>query len=403
MNNTNTKQKISDISQYISGVTFKETEATSLYQTGYLPILRSGNIRDGELNTNDDFVWVPSSKVSQDQYLQVGDIVMCMSSGSSRVVGKTAYVDKLFHGSIGAFCGIFRPRNEIQRKYLAYWFKSEEFLKWRDSQAKGINIQNLRPSQIMQIEITLPPLPKQKHIAGILGKADRLRQLRRFAREMSDTYLQSVFMEMFGDPAKNPMRWQQPFLVTLCNPTNGIKAGPFGSSIKKEIYTNRGIRVYGQEQVISGDFTLGDYFISDSLFDDFKAYIVKPGDVLISLVGTLGKVVVVPDKIKPGIINPRLIKISPTERQLDPFFLKYFLENRSTQLNLLRMSHGGTMDILNSALLKELKIIAPPFPLQEQFARIVYNFERLHTQQREAERQAEHLFQTLLHKAFGGE
>lgn len=52
---------------------------------------------------------------------------------------------------------------------------------------------------------------------------------------------------------------------------------------------------------------------------------------------------------------------------------------------------------------KDLPVSVPPLPLQEKFAQIVQTFERLRTQQREAERQAEHLFQTLLHRAFRGE
>jgi type I restriction enzyme S subunit len=51
----------------------------------------------------------------------------------------------------------------------------------------------------------------------------------------------------------------------------------------------------------------------------------------------------------------------------------------------------------------DIKIILPPLPLQEKFAKIAQKFDRLRTQQQEADRQAEHLFQTLLHRAFGGE
>jgi len=48
-------------------------------------------------------------------------------------------------------------------------------------------------------------------------------------------------------------------------------------------------------------------------------------------------------------------------------------------------------------------VLIPPLPLQQQFAHVVHRFERLRAQQREAERQAEHLFQALLEGAFRGE
>jgi len=66
-----------------------------------------------------------------------------------------------------------------------------------------------------KVYVPLPPLPEQKRIAAILAKADRLRRLRRYARELSDTYLQSVFLEMFGDPVTNPMGWEVLPLTSL--------------------------------------------------------------------------------------------------------------------------------------------------------------------------------------------
>ena len=56
--------------------------------------------------------------------------------------------------------------------------------------------------------IPLPPLPEQQRIAAILERADRLRRLRRYALELSEGYLQAVFVEMFGDPVRNPKGWK---------------------------------------------------------------------------------------------------------------------------------------------------------------------------------------------------
>jgi type I restriction enzyme S subunit len=50
-----------------------------------------------------------------------------------------------------------------------------------------------------------------------------------------------------------------------------------------------------------------------------------------------------------------------------------------------------------------LDVALPPFSLQQSFAQVVKRHERLRAQQQEAARQAEHLFQALLHKAFSGE
>ena len=67
--------------------------------------------------------------------------------------------------------------------------------------------------------IPLPPLPEQQRIAAILERADRLRRLRRYALELSEGYLQAVFVEMFGDPVRNPKGWKEGQLARLCAKT----------------------------------------------------------------------------------------------------------------------------------------------------------------------------------------
>ena len=143
-----------------------------------------------------------------------------------------------------------------------------------------------------------------------------------------------------------------------------IKAGPFGSAIKKQDYVPSGYKVYGQEQVISGDENIGSYFISESHFQKLKSCEVRRGDILISLVGTVGKTIIISENAAPGVINPRLIRISPDLERFNPKFVDYFLASASTQKQLKRLSQGGTMDVVNAGSLGELRI--PDLPLSEQ-------------------------------------
>jgi len=146
---------------------------------------------------------------------------------------------------------------------------------------------------------------------------------------------------------------------------HSLKAGPFGSALKKEFYVPSGYKIYGQEQVIRGDSSYGDYFISVEKFEQLSSCEVKPGDVLVSLVGTTGKVLVLPDDAEPGIINPRLLKISVTQNHVDPHFVKVFLESPITRTFFKGESHGGTMEILNLGILKQLPIPLPPIEEQK--------------------------------------
>ena len=138
---------------------------------------------------------------------------------------------------------------------------------------------------------------------------------------------------------------------------SAMKAGPFGSSLKKAFYTESGYKIYGQEQVISGDYKFGNYYVNNEKYQSLINCAVKPHDVLISLVGTVGKVLILPEDCEAGLINPRLVKFSLNDFYSEQFF-KYFFESGFIKSIYKLKNHGTTMDVLNLGIIKEL-----PFPL----------------------------------------
>jgi len=188
---------------------------------------------------------------------------------------------------------------------------------------------------------------------------------------------------------------------------HALKAGPFGSALKKEMYVESGFKIYGQEQVINGDSTFGDYFIDASKYRELESCAVKPGDLLISLVGTAGKVLVLPPTAMPGIINPRLLKLSLNLMFIAPAYAAYLLQSAWAKHYFKLQAHGGTMEILNLGIIKALPVPLPPLDEQN---RIVAEVDRRLSLQRVAEAQidaniqrAERLRHTVLSGAFSGE
>ena len=63
----------------------------------------------------------------------------------------------------------------------------------------GATIKHLTGRSLSEYPIPVPPLAEQRRIAAILDRADRLRRIRRYARQLGETFLQAVFVRMFGD------------------------------------------------------------------------------------------------------------------------------------------------------------------------------------------------------------
>jgi type I restriction enzyme S subunit len=143
-------------------------------------------------------------------------------------------------------------------------------------------------------------------------------------------------------------------------------AGPYGASLTKAMYTTSGIKVYGQQQVISNDFTVGDYFISEGKYKEMTRYTVFPDDVLISVMGTVGKVAVVPKSAEFGIINPRLVRYKFASTTILPRFVQALIMSLRYQSRLSEASQGSTMEGLNMRILGDIPLAFPNLEEQAQ-------------------------------------
>lgn len=167
---------------------------------------------------------------------------------------------------------------------------------------------------------------------------------------------------------ETPGGWNVKRLKHLLIPGKaGIKIGPFGSSLKSDIIRGEGFKVYGQECVIKNNFTLGYRYIDQEKFKELSNYEIFPGDIVITMMGTTGKAMVVPQGIEQGIMDSHLIRIRVDSKFFMPKLLA-FLVNDSNYIfhNIKYLSKGSIMEGLNSMIIKSLQIVCPSIP--EQFA-----------------------------------
>lgn len=204
-----------------------------------------------------------------------------------------------------------------------------------------------------------------------------------------------------------PAGWRWMSLRQITEPIqHSVKAGPFGSALKKELFTSTGYKVYGQEQVIRGDAYYGDYFIDEEKYQELRSCRVKPGDLLISLVGTIGRTLVLPPDAMPGIINPRLIKLTLEPNVVSPEFIQLYFASPFVKSIFKLASHGGTMEILNMGILEALPFPIPPLDEQRQIVLtaedVTSNIMRTEEEITSQLSKAASLRQAILKSAFSG-
>jgi type I restriction enzyme S subunit len=137
-------------------------------------------------------------------------------------------------------------------------------------------------------------------------------------------------------------------------------SGPYGASLTKSMYSSSGYRVYGQQQVIPDDFSIGDYYISAEKFSEMNRYQVSAKDILISVMGTIGRAALVPENVEPGIINPRLVLYRAREEIIHSRYLQEFINNPTSQAYFSLAAQGTTMQGLNMTSIGALYVPTPP-------------------------------------------
>ena len=156
--------------------------------------------------------------------------------------------------------------------------------------------------------------------------------------------------------------------ITEVLKAGGIKIGPFGSQLKKEMLLSDGLyRVYGQENVYEHDFSLGDRYLTRDHFNRLSSCEILPGDFVMSTMGTIGKCAIVPPSIQRGIIDSHLIRLRFDDKKIRP---DYMLQLFSDQYHYLsdqtaRLAVGGIMDGLSVGIVSRLNFVYPE-SLEEQ-------------------------------------
>jgi type I restriction enzyme S subunit len=266
----------------------------------------------------------------------------------------------------------------------------------------GVANMSISIDRLATVPVEFPSMAEQKQIVRLLDEVDELRKLRAQADSRTGTLIPALFHAMFGSKHKLPTA----SVAELAAQHEGsIRTGPFGSDLLHSEFGEQGIPVLGIDNVVENEFRwTKSRCVTLAKFDELRRFTVFSGDVLVTIMGTVGRCVVAPEDLPICISTKHLCAITVNQERIHPRYLwGAFLFDEEVRRQTRTVAQGAIMEGWNSTIIKRLSVRVPPLPLQKKFATRVAEIRELEAEQAASRRRGEDLYQSMLHHAFSGE
>lgn len=351
---------LGEIAKGKRGVSYKPEDIIQGTEQKHYRLLTAGNIQDG-ITTTDSYTRVPNKCVSQEQLISPDDILVCMSNGSKRLVGKSSRLRSIDSREycVGAFCSTFTPTGSADPEFVFQVFQSEIFRKQVSDALEGSAINNLKNSTIENFQVPLPPLPEQKKVAEILSGIDKAISIKRQARNDLTATREAICSELIqnGD-------WSQEEIGDLASHmTNGF----VGTATPH--YRERGVRYLTSKNIRRDRIDPKRMiYISEEFHMANRKSSLMVGDVLMVQSGHIGTTAVVTNDYKDCNCHA-LILMRFNQERLDPEYASLYFNSATGKTRLSDIFVGSTVKHVNTGDLRKFKIPVPPLGVQRNIAK----------------------------------
>jgi type I restriction enzyme S subunit len=249
--------------------------------------------------------------------------------------------------------------SDVHPTYLAYVLKckSRKLLQ----RVRGTTADNIPVDELKALPIPVPPISEQKRIAAILDKADAIRRKRQQAIELADEFLGSLFLDMFGDPIRNPKGWP------VSSFGDQLELIQYGPRFYNQPYSPDGIRIVRITDVgASGDLNFDAMPRFQARDSAIKSFALKAGDLIFARSGSVGKTAVIEEGFPPCIAGAYFMRLRFKDA-VRPHYARRVLSSRSIQRSILERSRQSIQPNFSGPALKRLQIPLPPISLQDEF------------------------------------
>ena len=362
-------------------------------KVGEITKIKTGKLDANASSENGEYPFFTCSKepLKIDTYSYDCECVLVAGNGELNV--------KYYNGKFDAYQRTYiiedNSNGLLYMPYLYYFF--EKYVEELRKQSIGGIIKYIKLANLTDALIELPSIEEQKFIVSLLDSPSKLISLRKDTIKKLDLLIKARFIEMFGDPDKNPYNWN---ITTINDVCSSIVRGPFGSALKKEFFVPKSdttVKVYEQQHAIKKNDKLGTYYITEEKYESLKRFECKPGDILMSCSGTMGKLYQLPEGCEKGIINQALCKFTLNGKMLPIVFLesmKYVVEQMDKK-------GSGIQNIAAVNYVKAMKMCLPPKDVQESFTEFYKQVDKSKLAVQKGLQELEILKKSLMQQYFG--
>jgi len=294
---------------------------------------------------------------------------------------------------------VFSISEQLDQQYFLHYLKSDIMLNYIKEYATGSVRDNLKLSDLGKLPVNLRPLDEQRRIAAVLDKVSDLIAKRRQQLEKLDLLVKARFTEMFCNPIENE-NWE---FVNMADISTDMRTGPFGSALRHNEFVETGIFVLGIDNAVENRFTYNRMrYITEEKYEQLKRYTVRPGDVIITIMGTVGRSAVIPDNIPKAINTKHLACLTINRSKAQPMFVCCaFQMHPEIRQQLTGQAKGAIMDGLNLTIIKKLSFKLPPLEIQNEFVKFFGATEKTKTIIEESLMKLETIKKALMQEYFG--
>lgn len=391
------KDYLGNYTELISSGSTPKGGSDNYLDQGEILFIRSQNVLMNKFSDH-DALYIPLNihEKMKRTWVKNRDVLLNITGAS---IGRTTvYIGEDDKANVNQHVCIIRLKDfkTIDPFYLSYFLSSTSFQRHIMKINAGATRQALNFSQIGKFKIPILPIQTQKKIVEILKNAEKLKKWRNESDELTDSLLNSLFFDLFGDPLSN----EKFNTKKISHITSFVSYG----FTRRMPHLNEGIPIITSKNVTKSkiDFNNIDYTDLKSFNELSPKDCPKKGDILYTKDGRIGEAALV-ENDNQFCISQAVAILRPIKSEINPLFFEKLLNHPIFKTYINRKAYGVALKHISITKLKNEKIICPPLDVQNEFVKIINEFETLKNYQSQSKNEIDNLYNTLMQKAFKGE